>query len=90
MFTLELHLNAEGGKQDIYGLKEEIMRIASQYNANCQATLTDGKGFQETISATFQPIFDVSVDDCIDMTLTGDQQYEILLLKEKTGEDSPK
>jgi hypothetical protein len=82
MFKITAQIEADGNKQSIYQLKEYLFRLASQHSCKCNFTITSDQGFQEMISASFQPIIDVSVDDIVDLTLTGDEQYELLTHQE--------
>ena len=82
MFKINASIEADGNKQAIYQLKEDLFRIASQHSCKCNFTITSDQGFQEMISASFQPIVDVSADDIVDLTLTGDEQYELLTHQE--------
>jgi hypothetical protein len=87
MFHIEVIVQAEGDKKSIYTLKEELLRVASQYNTTCRLETTSDEGFQESMSASFNPIMDVDVEDIVDMSLTGDERYELLIRKEE-GEKS--
>lgn len=83
MFYITVTIQAEGEKKSIYLLKEELLQIASQHNCSCRVDLDDNKGFQESISADFQSIIEVSPGDIVDLTLTGDEKYELLIQKEE-------
>lgn len=83
MFKLIVGIEADGDKRAIYQLKEELLQKAAQHSCRCDITISDNAGFQESISATFQPIIDIPAEDIIDMTLTGDQLFELLEHKEE-------
>ena len=83
MYNVTVELKAEGDKKSIYELKEAILRMGAQHSCHCEISITSDGGFQETISASFNPIVELSSDDIVDLTLTGDEQYALLESKEK-------
>lgn len=83
MHKIKAIIEIDGEKKAIYQLKEDLLRLASQYNSQCHFDITDSIGFQEMISATFQPIIDVSAEDIVDLTLTGEDQFELLVRQEE-------
>lgn len=88
MFKIDVQIQAEGNKDEIYRLKEELLRIASQHNCLVRAEMTNNSGFQESLSASFNPIIEIPLEDIIDMAKTGEEQYEQLLLEESRDESS--
>ena len=87
---LVMQLSVTGNKKEMYQLKEEILRQASQHSCSLSSDLfEDDNSFKESMSASFSPVVEVSSDDIVDMTLTGDEQYELLELQEKKNESSP-
>lgn len=86
MYKMVAQIEADGDKKTIYALKEEIFRIGAQHSCRLEITLSSSEGFQEMTSASFSPIVDVSADDIVDLTLTGDEQYELLVSSESVKE----
>lgn len=82
MYKIIAQIETDGNKKDIYELKEAIMRIGSQNSCHLNITISSSEGFQESISASFTSIVDVSAEDIIDLTLSGEEQYELLIHKE--------
>jgi len=87
MYKIIASIEADGNKQSIYQLKEDLFRISSQHSCKCNFTITNNVGFQEVMSASFQPIVDISADDIVDLTLTGEEQYELLTHKEEEKQE---
>uniref|UniRef100_A0A6M3IR52 Uncharacterized protein n=1 Tax=viral metagenome TaxID=1070528 RepID=A0A6M3IR52_9ZZZZ len=88
MFFITVTVRAEGEKKSIYLLKEEVLRVASQHNCSCRVDLGNNKGVQESVSADFQSVVEVSPGDIVDLTLTGDEKYELLVQKEEEDKRS--
>jgi glycine cleavage system regulatory protein len=86
MYKLIAQIEADADKRAIYELKETLMRIGSQHSCKIEMTISSSEGFQEMTSASFSPVIEVKADDIVDLTLTGDEQYELLELQEKVGD----
>lgn len=82
MFKLTFSAEIEGHKPTIYSLKDQLQELLSGYSGRYDITITDNSGFQETISASIQSA-EIKVDDIIDLTLSGDEMYELLEHKEE-------
>ncbi len=86
MHKMVIQISADGDKKAIYELKEALMRTAAQHSCKVESTISSTEGFQEMVSASFSPYYDVPPDDIVDLTLTGDEQYALLEIKEKSDE----
>ena len=80
MLQLSIKAEIEGHRPVVYKLKEQLENLLSQTSCRYDLTLTGPSGIEDSISVSAQAK-EIKVDEVIDLSLSGDDMYELLEYK---------